>query len=304
MPPSTTTEFAPAKINLALHLTGLRDDGYHLLESLVVFADVGDVLTVAAAKDLSLIVTGPKAAGVPIDAANLVLKAAHRLRDLRGVMAGAAITLEKHLPHGGGIGGGSSDAACALRLLSNLWNVSPLSIAEALPLGADLPVCMMAPSPMIMTGIGESLIPAPPLPVGWLVLVNPGVTLPTRAVFAEHDKQSRTGGTGLQRFDGYRLPLNTEDFSAWLGGQRNDLTKIAAAPQFAPVIGDILAMLQTHLGVSHADMSGSGSTCWGWFSVEANARLAAAKIAAANPAWWVVATRVLSPADQLIRATT
>ena len=129
--------FAPAKVNLMLNLMGLREDGYHLLDSLVVFAEVGDWLTAILADALTLTVSGPKAAGVPTDSSNLVLKAAHRLRDLRGLTSGAAIHLEKHLPHGAGIGGGSSDAAATIRLLACLWNVPPLTAEEALPLGAD-----------------------------------------------------------------------------------------------------------------------------------------------------------------------
>lgn len=304
MKPTQVTEYAYAKVNLTLHVTGQREDGYHLLDSLVVFADVGDLLSVAPADDLSLAVTGPRAAGVPADGSNLVLKAARRLQALRGVTAGAAITLEKHLPHGGGIGGGSSDAATAIRLLSQLWQVAPLTAAEALPLGADLPVCLAAPAPTIMRGIGQVLTPAPALPNGWLVLVNPGIAVPTVAVFKAHDALYGCNPLGLEGFAAFDNPLTTDAFASWLLGQCNDLTKVVQEDQFAPVIGDILDTLRGSTGLQDADMSGSGSTCWGWFGTEADAKHAALRIGMENPGWWVVAARVLRPDDHLIRATT
>ena len=297
MPPADLSALAPAKVNLTLHLTGLRDNGYHLLESLVVFADVGDRLTVTPADELRLSVSGPMAAGVPTDVTNLVLRAANRLRDLRGVTSGAAIHLEKHLPHGAGIGGGSSDAATAIRLLSRLWSVAPLSAPEALPLGADLPVCLCAPTPTIMRGIGEAVSPAPTLPPGWLVLVNPGIHVPTGPVFKDHDRLYGFSPLGMENFDGC-LPLTPDSFEHWLLGQRNDLTKVVREPHFAPVVGDILDLLHA-VGARDADMSGSGSTCWGWFDTSDAARAALAPIAANHPQWWTRAARVLRATDAL-----
>lgn len=280
---------APAKINLTLQMMGLRDDGYHLLDSLVVFTEFGDEIRVAPADNLTLTVDGPYSVGVPTDNTNLVLKAAQRLRDLRGVTAGAAIHLTKHLPHGAGIGGGSSDAATTLTLLADLWDVAPLSTDEALPLGADVPVCLQAPRATLMRGIGEDLTPAPYHPQGWLVLVNPNVVVPTRDVFALHDSLYEFSPQGLDDMANIK---DAEDFTDWLLGQRNDLTKVASENTIAPVIQNVLADLQpTSIA---CDMSGSGSTCWGLFYDEAPAQTCAETISVTHPDWWVVTTRIAS----------
>ncbi|MFT6451141.1 MAG: 4-diphosphocytidyl-2-C-methyl-D-erythritol kinase [Halocynthiibacter sp.] len=284
-----TKAIARAKINLCLHLTGLRADGYHLLESLVVFADFGDALEVAPSDALSLSVGGPFAKGVPVDGQNLVLKAVERLRDLRGVKAGAAIHLEKHLPHGGGIGGGSSDAACAIRLLANLWKVAPLTAAEALPLGADIPVCLEAPKPMFMSGIGELLSPAPMIPDCWLVMANPGVAVPTAKAFALHDSLYDFSPLGMAKMDWGAAP---QDFATWLLAQRNDLTKVASAQSLAPIVSDVLAALRATKGNAVAEMSGSGSTCWGLYFSEEEAQTATDTLAANHPDWWVRASAI------------
>jgi 4-diphosphocytidyl-2-C-methyl-D-erythritol kinase len=170
--------FAPAKVNLALHVTGRREDGYHLLDSLVVFAGVGDWLEIREAPELRLAVTGPRSGGVPTDRSNLVWRAAEAF----GIDAGAAIALEKHLPHAGGIGGGSADAGAALRGLVELWDVAPPGLDALLAIGADTPVCA-ACAPARMRGIGDILDPVPPIPPLWLVLANPGVEVPTGPVF-------------------------------------------------------------------------------------------------------------------------
>lgn len=285
---ATTEAVAPAKVNLCLHLTGLRDDGYHLLESLVVFADAGDVLKVSAADDLSLSVDGPFAEGVPTDGRNLVLKAANLLRAARDVSAGASIHLTKHLPHGGGIGGGSSDAACAIRLLSDLWQVPPLTPDEALSLGADVPVCLCAPNPTEMRGIGEDLRPAPYRPEGWLVLVNPGVPVATGKVFALYDMLHRFSLVTMDTLDDV---TDSDSFAVWLARQRNDLAKVSGDAAIAPVIPEVLNALRADARV--ARMSGSGSTCWGWFTDEDVAHQSAQRIARAYPDWWVRAARIL-----------
>lgn len=278
---------APAKVNLALHVTGKRSDGYHVLDSLVVFADVGDRLTVATAPDLVLTVSGPFAAGIPADGSNLVLKAA-------GLMAqtgqGARIALDKHLPHGGGLGGGSSDAAAVILALRRLWSAPGPDAAAILALGADVPVCLRAPAPQRMRGIGEDLTPLAPLPDAYLVLVNPGVAVPTGAVFARFGAEA--GHPGL-------TPLpDAPDFDAfvtWLGQQRNDLEAPAIA--IAPLIGEALAALRAAPGCRLARMSGSGSTVFGLFATKGAATAAAAGLSAAQPGWWVRAARVLRAAD-------
>lgn len=274
---------APAKVNLALHVTGRRSDGYHLLDSLVVFADLGDRLRFEPAPDLTLEVTGPFAAGVPTDESNLVIKAA-------ALMAGkgARITLEKHLPHGGGIGGGSSDAAATLRALSRLWGVDLPEAAAVLSLGADVPVCLKAPAPQRMRGIGEDLVPVSALPQAHLLLVNPGVPVPTRAVFARLAAERGTDNPGLSP-----MPEATDfdGFARWLSAQRNDLE--APAMAHAPVIAEALAVLRKAQGCALARMSGSGSTVFGLFADADTAAKAAARIGAAVPGWWVRAARIL-----------
>ncbi len=275
--------FAPAKVNLALHVTGRRDDGYHLLDSVVVFAGVGDWLTLAPSDALSLTVTGPRAQGVPADRRNLIWRAAELFAPGRG----AAITLEKHLPHAGGIGGGSADAAAALHGLSALWQVAMPDARAVLSLGADVPVCV-AGRPMQMSGIGEVLAPLPPLPPLWLVLVNAGVEVPTGAVFS-----------ALERRENPPLPAmpaegwaDAAGFAGWLCDTRNDLEPPALAT--VPVIGEVLDRLNARPGCLLARMSGSGGTCFGLFADEAAAGAAAQRLAGDMPDWWVEAAPVLA----------
>ncbi|NDU99485.1 4-(cytidine 5'-diphospho)-2-C-methyl-D-erythritol kinase [Pseudoroseicyclus sp. CLL3-39] len=267
---------APAKVNLALRVTGRRADGYHELHSLAVFAGIGDELFVSPAANVTLEVDGPTAPGVPTDGSNLVLKAAEALRAARGVTAGARLRLTKRLPHGAGIGGGSSDAAAAIRGLAALWRVAPLTAAEALPLGADLPVCLAAPAPQVMAGIGERLTPAPALPPCGLLLANPGVPVPTGPVF-----RALSG-----RFGAPLPPLPpAPDFVAltdWLAAAGNDLS--APAEEVCPAITAVRSALS---GAPASGMSGSGATCWALLpDPEAAARLAA-EIARHHPDWWL-----------------
>ncbi len=275
--------FAPAKINLTLAVTGRRPDGYHELESLVVFArELGDRVAVRPAGELSLSVSGPLAAGVPTGEDNLVMRAARRLAAARGVTAGAAITLEKCLPHGGGLGGGSSDAAAAIKALAALWGVAPLEGAEALALGADLPVCLAAPVPQVMRGIGEILSPVKGLPELHLVLVNPGVHLDTGAVFrtlARLYPEETPPGEALPEAGDF------EGFHGWLLGQHNALTKCAA--ELDDGVPEVLAALRALPDCRDADMSGSGSTCWSLFESAGAAALGAGVLAARHPGWWI-----------------
>lgn len=275
--------FAPAKVNLALHVTGRRPDGYHLLDSLVVFADLGDRLRFETASELSLDVTGPFASGVPTDGSNLVLKAAALMAE-----QGARIRLEKQLPHGGGIGGGSSDAATTIRALSRLWDVPLPGAAAVLSLGADVPVCLMAPTPQRMRGIGADLTSVAALPDAHIVLVNPGVPVPTKDVFARLAAGQGTDNPGLSP-----MP-ESPDFAAfanWLHAQRNDLEAPAIA--VAPVIAKALAAVRKAEGCALARMSGSGSTVFGLFRDEDAASKAAARIGAEALCWWARAARIL-----------
>lgn len=268
-------------------MTGQRDDGYHLLDSLVVFADVCDELTVAPAADLSLTVTGPFAHGVPVDHSNLMIRAAQALRTVRGITAGAAMALEKNLPHAAGVGSGSSDAAATLGMLAKLWDVIPLpaDAPEVLALGADVPVCMHAPDAVRMSGIGEVLAPIPALPACALVLVRPPVDVPTAAVFSGLATKQ---GTPMEL-----LPVGLEfaGFAAWLAAQRNDLQSPAKA--IAPQIAATIAALDALPEVAFAGMSGSGATCFALVhDIEAAQRVADV-MQAAHPEWWIVPANVL-----------
>jgi len=267
------TEFAPAKVNLTLHVTGRRADGYHLLDSLVVFAGVGDRVSAERADDLSLTVTGPMAAGLTGEGDNLVLRAAR----LMGVSA--RIGLEKVLPVSSGIGGGSADAAATLRLLARLSGRALPGAAEVLALGADVPVCL-AGRAVRMTGIGEGLGAVPALPAAWLVLANPMVAVSTPAVFR-----------ALARADNAPMPREVPkmrgaaELAAFVAMQRNDLEAPAMAVQ--PVIGQVKAALSAQAGCRVARMSGSGATCFGLFDDPLAASAAARAIRAAEPGWWV-----------------
>ncbi|SNR34615.1 4-(cytidine 5'-diphospho)-2-C-methyl-D-erythritol kinase [Puniceibacterium sediminis] len=274
-----TEAFAPAKINLTLHVTGQRADGYHLLDSLVVFADIGDTVRAEAAGDLSLTVDGPMAAGVPTDGSNLVLRAARFLASGRG----ARITLTKRLPASSGIGGGSSDAAAALRALSFLWGV-PVP-QDVLALGADVPVCL-CPVPQRLQGVGEVLTPVEGLPECEVVLVNPGVGLSTPQVFrALRNRDNPAMAAELPAWG------SAQALADWLKGQRNDLT--AAATSVQPEIATVLGALSDAGALFHG-MSGSGATCFALFAPGTGAAEAARKaLSAAQPLWWVASGKLL-----------
>lgn len=267
--------FAPAKVNLTLHVTGQREDGYHLLDSLVVFADCGDRLWLDPGGPLGLIVSGPRAAGVPTDASNLILKAAAHLGAARG-----AAHLEKHLPAAAGIGGGSSDAAAALRLYAEAQGCALPDDGAAL--GADVPVCLRGRATR-MEGIGEGLSDLPGLPPLPAVLVNPGVDVPTPIVFK-----------ALAAKDNAPMPAalptlcDPQAFADWLTTQRNDLETPAQTVE--PIITTVLERLSASEGCALARMSGSGATCFGLFGTAARASAAAALIAADHPDWWVQPT--------------
>ncbi len=269
-----TKTFAPAKINLTLHVTGQRPDGYHLLDSLVMFADVGDRVRLEPADAISLEVKGPMAAGVPADASNLVWKAA-ALYDLP-----VAITLEKHLPTAGGLGGGSSDAAATLFAMVDLTGNTTMPEGTT-GLGADVRVCL-ARQAARMRGIGEDVQPVEGVPDLHAVLANPGVAMSTPEVFAALDeKQNDPMPKRIPRWRGAWSAID------WISKQRNDLQ--APALMLAPVIGDVLAALSALPGARMARMSGSGATCFALFEDRGEADAAADDLADAHPDWWVTA---------------
>ena len=257
---------APAKINLTLHVTGQRADGYHLLESLVVFADIADDLTLTPASEMRMSISGPFADGVPADARHLVWQAAE--------LCGGKfdIRLVKNVPHGAGLGGGSADAAAVLRRLGHR--------DFALRLGADVPVCLSS-TPQRMRGIGETLETLDAVPSFTLVLVNPGVHVATPTVFGALVQKSNPPM--------HDIPTRLDaDWIGWMSHQRNDLQ--AAAVQVAPEIGAPLSALKDAQLVR---MTGSGATCFGIFEDVQVANATAARIAAQHPEWWVRVTRTL-----------
>jgi len=288
-PAAALREAAPAKINLALHVTGRRSDGYHELDSLVVFTAAGDRLTARPDDDISLKIEGPMAAGLEADG-NLVLRAAEALHhQAGGPRRGARLVLEKHLPVASGIGGGSADAAAALRLLDRLWGLgaSIEDLAQTgIALGADVPVCVYG-RPARMSGIGERILLLETLPELPLVLVNPGCAVSTPDVFAR-----------LASRDNPPLPPLPAAFSSpgemagYLSGCRNDLE--APARALAPAIGEVVAALADSPGCLIARMSGSGATCFGLFADTGAADAAARALAAHRPGWWVASTTTVS----------
>ena len=308
--PATVSVFAPAKINLFLHVGERREDGYHALESFVAFADVGDRLTFARADEISLEITGRFGGMLSSSSDNLVLKAARALlaspplgersrgaspRADEGVLVrpekfGAAITLEKNLPVASGLGGGSADAAAVLRGLNALWDLrlaDDALLGIAAELGSDVPACLLSRS-CWMEGRGERVLPLTPLPQFPLILINPGIMVPTGPVFA--NLNARTG-LGAKPPLG---PLKTVwDLVGYLQGAVNDLE--APASRLVPVIEDVLSALDREPGCVLAQMSGSGATCFGLFDQQQFAIGAAERIAQDHPEWWVKLTRIARP---------
>lgn len=286
------TETAPAKINLYLHVGPVRDDGLHDLASLFVFTEDGDVVSAEAADDLSLTIEGPFAAaldGFDVND-NLVMAAARALRDHAGLTQGAALRLEKNLPVAAGIGGGSADAAAALRALMRLWNVQ---LADedlyrlAFRLGADVPACLSG-APVFVEGAGEILRRAPALPELYITLINPGVDMPTGPVFkafdTDHPSPPAPAHPDIQL-------KSTQDVAAYMTASRNDLE--AAAHSVEPkLIREVVSFLQEQPGALGARMSGSGATCFALFADERDANAAAE--AARKMSWWAMASRLAS----------
>lgn len=287
--PDEVRVFAPAKINLFLHVTGKRADGYHDLQSLVAFASAGDSLSLAPANEFSLAIGGPFAGPLSMESDNLVLRAARALAARTGTMRGARLDLTKNLPVASGIGGGSADAAATLRGLVSLWDDSAIGeaglLSLAAELGSDVPVCVRSETAW-MEGRGELLSTAPTLPSAYLVLANPRVTVSTGDVFrrlvikpdaAQPPRPSRFG--------------SLEDLAAYLAQARNDLEAPALA--IAPVIGQVLEALRQK-DARMARMSGSGATCFALFDSPERARQAAAEIGRSKPQWWVTAAQFVS----------
>lgn len=281
---------APAKINLTLRVTGRRaaglpHAGYHELDSVVVFAAVGDSLSFRHAPGLELEVTGPFAAALRDEPDNLVLRAARLLAQATGSPQAAAITLDKRLPVASGIGGGSADAAAALKGLAALWDLDPIDLAGlAAKLGADVPVCL-AGRPCRMTGIGEVLTPLPPLPPATLLLANPGVASPTAPVFA-----ARRGGFSKELVPHPDYFADARALAALVREGGNDLAAPAAA--LVPAIAAALESL-SRLNPLACAMSGSGATCFALFADPDAAEAGARRLRQGRPQWWVAVAALL-----------
>jgi 4-diphosphocytidyl-2-C-methyl-D-erythritol kinase len=275
--PAATVRSAHAKVNLWLKVVGRRSDGYHLLDSLVAFVDLADTLEVRPSDRLSLELAGPRGAELAGESNNLVLKAARLLADRAGVAPLASIRLGKHIPVAAGLGGGSADAAAALRALGDLWRIA-LPEEElfdlAASLGADVPMCLAGRTALV-SGIGERLQPAPTLPPAAILLVNPGAALPTRDVF-----EARRGpfSAAVPVTQPWRdLP----EFVAALAQRGNDLSE--AAISLRPAITEVLAFLRNSRGARYAAMSGSGATCFALYDSPDAAHRASVSM---PPAWW------------------
>jgi 4-diphosphocytidyl-2-C-methyl-D-erythritol kinase len=283
---------APAKINLALHVTRRRDDGYHDLESLIVFADIADELEAAPAEADRLEISGPFAAALGQGSTNLVMRAlsAFRQRWPGVVPDGLAIHLVKNLPVAAGIGGGSADAAAALRILAGL-STAPIPLSDladlAATLGADVPACLLS-RPLVARGVGEILSPLPEFPAIHVVLVNPLVPVATADVFRR-----------LRAHDNYPLPALPEPLTRpsqlglWLAETRNDLQPPAV--KLVPEIGDVIDDLAVTQGCILSRMSGSGATVFGLFGSEGQAHQAAQVMRERNPNHWVAAAPLIVP---------
>ena len=279
------TERAHAKINLALHIIGRRLDGYHELDSIVAFADVADVLTIAPAAKVSISLSGPFASDLPLGDENIILTAWHLLASFAGKkntpFSPVEFHLEKNLPVASGIGGGSADAAAALRGLIQYFRIS-ISSGDlndlALQLGADVPICLLQKTGR-MHGIGEIIEPIDTdLPSG-IVLVNPRIPVTTSNVFE---------ALGLARSQSFGTPIG--DFSN-IRSWHNDLT--APAIKIVPEVADVLESLGSQSKIICARMSGSGATCFGLFESLEQAQVAANVISVTHSSWWVTATTLI-----------
>ena len=275
---------APAKINLALHVTGRRDDGYHVLDSLVVFAAFGDTITVKHAAVDTFAMSGPFGHGLPDDATNLVLKARDALRNAFPHRATPVfIHLEKHIPVASGVGGGSSDAAATLLALARMWEINPDLrdlAAIGLPLGADIPMCLHS-HPLLARGVGEKIERIAAFPRLPLVLANSGGSISTPQVFAALTRRDNPPLSPLS-------PLNSiNDVCDYLARTTNDL--FAATQRVMPEIDATIAALEL-TSPRLARMSGSGGTCFAIYDNDTDAEAAAARLHKEHPGWFVVAT--------------
>jgi 4-diphosphocytidyl-2-C-methyl-D-erythritol kinase len=295
--PTARVERAPAKVNLTLRVLGRRRDGYHDIESLVVFAAVGDALAFTPGKTLGLSVRGPTARAAGADADNLVLRAARALAERTESLRVGRFVLSKRLPVAAGLGGGSSDAAAALRLLArhnHLAGDDPRLLEAARAIGADVPVCL-DPQPRLMRGIGEILSPPWLLPRLPALLINPRVSVPTKDVFAKLGA-APLGERAAARIGEGRVGGSRDDLMAFLACHGNDLEAPAIA--LHPTIARALAISRALAGCRLARMSGSGATCFALFDTPHAAAVAARALRQTQPGWWIRPTVLAGPAKR------
>ena len=274
-----TSELVRAKVNLCLHVVGQRDDGMHLLDSIVVFPNVGDVLKAKLSDTLTLTINGEFGAGLSSGADNLILQAARYFG-----ATGVALTLQKNLPVASGIGGGSADAAATIRALCGLLDIPRPDAKGLAVLGADVPVCLNQ-IPARMTGIGEGLEPLPQLPTFWMVLANAGAAVDTGVVFSAMKNRNNSKIMDIPT----AFP-DVDSLFQFLAKQRNDMEE--AALETAPEIGVVLSVLNATKACALARMSGSGGTCFGLYATQDAAEVAAQAVQKAYPDWWVVSAKV------------
>lgn len=278
-------EFAPAKVNLTLRASALRDDGYHAVDSVVVFADWGDELTVEPGDGLSLSISGPHGNDIPDDETNLVIRAARTLAVAAGCEAVGRLILTKNIPAGAGLGGGSADAAAALRALNRLWALDwPLDMLAGIgaEIGSDVPACLWS-RPLRMTGRGERIRLIEDWPKLSALLVNPGVPVATGQVFQAFDDGPEGTGKGFRLTGGLDRASVLNDLKV----ATNDLTAPACA--VAPVIAEVLAELEADGSAELVRMSGSGSTCFAVYSGVVSRDAAAVRLRTDHPGWLVQA---------------
>ena len=279
-------EKASAKVNLCLQIVGQKSNGFHLLDSIVGFTEFGDHLSFEKSDKLELTVKGTFSDQIPIDKSNLILRAAELLRTLNNIKTGAHITLTKNLPPSAGLGGGSSDAAAAIRGLSRLWAVNLPEIDDLMKIGSDLPVCINQKT-QHMKGFGEVLKVINRFPNLPILLVNPLKKVSTQTVFSMLKNKKNPP---LSKYE--KLFKTKKDWINWLLLQRNDLMEPAVRVE--PVISEVLQLISNQISVEKVSMSGSGATCFGVFENKHDCDLAMKKVRLEQPDWWSVSTEIIS----------
>ena len=279
-------EKASAKVNLCLQIVGQKSNGFHLLDSIVAFTEFGDKLFFKKSDKLELTVQGAFSDQIPVDNSNLILKAAELLRTLNKIKTGAHITLIKNLPPSAGLGGGSSDAAAAIRGLSRLWGTDLPEIRDLMTIGSDLPVCINQKT-QHMQGFGEVLNEINTFPNLPILLVNPLKKVSTQTVFRMLKNKKNLP---LSKYE--KLFETKKDCIEWLLLQRNDLMEPAVSVE--PVISEVLRLISNQISVKKVSMSGSGATCFGVFDNKHDCDLAMRKVRGERPEWWSVSTEIIS----------